>query len=416
MAMTQFTGLTNKPYYGLNYENLVRARAMNLPAEYAYADEEKKRQQGLALQTEELGLQKSYYGSQASLSEKSSELAKKQQMSSNVLGLATTGTGLYGAYKSGKTVEGLQSAIDKLSANQAAPTVQGTVAPPIEQSGIAQTTPPVQPSAPPQIPVDVGPDVGAGVEAAPGVVATPTVPVVEAAPSVIESGTAMTAGEAANVGAGGLTAGESAGLATQSLWGEAAGLGMSSYTLPAMAGYYAGKYGPYREEVGSAMLLGMGGKKEKTTAGGAAAGAAAGAVVGTMIAPGIGSLVGTVVGAVAGALGANCIIVTACYGLDSAEVNITRQYRDKFLTITHLRGYYMLSEKVVPYMIKYPTVKKMIKFCLVNHLLLVGKYALNISDRRPNIVSRTIANKFLALCHYLGTMSTMFVRSNGEVV
>jgi len=73
---------------------------------------------------------------------------------------------------------------------------------------------------------------------------------------------------------------------------------------------------------------------------------------------------------------AGCIIVTACTSPDSEEVNITRAYRDKFLDPVTLRGYYMIADKIVPLMKKWPWFKKLIKKVLVDNLIEYGRWAL----------------------------------------
>jgi len=70
------------------------------------------------------------------------------------------------------------------------------------------------------------------------------------------------------------------------------------------AGAVAGAYGPYRRQTGSVMLLGKGGKRTQTVAGGAAAGAGAGAGVGFMVGGPYGAAVGTVMGALGGGISA----------------------------------------------------------------------------------------------------------------
>lgn len=79
-----------------------------------------------------------------------------------------------------------------------------------------------------------------------------------------------------------------------------------------------------------------------------------------------------------------CIIVTTATDPHSEEVNITRQYRDEFLDPVTLRGYYMIAEKVVPLMKKWPWFKQFIKKHLVDNLVEYGRYALEkakVEDR-----------------------------------
>lgn len=110
-----------------------------------------------------------------------------------------------------------------------------------------------------------------------------------------------------------------------------------------------------------------------------------------------------------------CIIVTACTSPDSEEVNISRRYRDNFLTIAELRGYYMIAEKVVPIIQKYPIVKRIVKNGLVDNLIQYGRYALGVGEY-PSFSSRIITKSFLSLCRSIGNKKDMFIRSNGEAV
>ena len=106
MATTQFTALAKKPYYGLNYDAIVRAKAQSLPSLYAQTDDEATKSATLQLgydqlevEKQDLTNQKGYYDDMARLSGEANNAAKSQQMISNVLGAAGTGVGIYGAYK-----------------------------------------------------------------------------------------------------------------------------------------------------------------------------------------------------------------------------------------------------------------------------------------------------------------------------
>lgn len=110
-----------------------------------------------------------------------------------------------------------------------------------------------------------------------------------------------------------------------------------------------------------------------------------------------------------------CIIVTACTSADSEEVNISREYRDKFLTVAELRGYYMIAEKVVPIIQESHFAKRVMKKILVDNLIEYGRYALGRGDY-PSLISRIITRSFLSLCRNIGSKRDLFVRSNGEVV
>jgi hypothetical protein len=194
---------------------------------------------------------------------------------------------------------------------------------------------------------------------------------------------------------------------------------MAGYGPPAIAGVIGSELGARGGEiVGEA--LGIGGKRERETVGGTLGGAAAGAAVGTMIAPGPGTLVGAGVGAAVGfvtqiAKSVGCIIVTACNGADSAEVDITRRYRDEFMSLEAIRGYYIIAEKVVPVMNESKAIKESIKKELVDRLIEYGKFRLGESDRCSADAER-ISLKFLADCERMGKTVDSYTRMNGEEV
>jgi hypothetical protein len=92
--------------------------------------------------------------------------------------------------------------------------------------------------------------------------------------------------------------------------------------------------------------------------------------------PGEDTLVGKLLNPGAAIYNSICIIVTACTSPNSEEVNITRQYRDKFLDQETLRGYYMIAEKVVPLINKHKWFRSFVKKHLVDNLIEYGRYAL----------------------------------------
>ncbi|MCX5819735.1 MAG: hypothetical protein NT047_07475 [Deltaproteobacteria bacterium] len=110
-----------------------------------------------------------------------------------------------------------------------------------------------------------------------------------------------------------------------------------------------------------------------------------------------------------------CIIVTACTFSNSEEVNISREYRDKFLTPVQLRGYYMIAEKVVPLINRFSIVKRLVKRFLVDNLIAYGKHELQ-KGPPPRTAATTITRGFLALCEHVGNRKPSFVRCNGEIV
>jgi hypothetical protein len=107
-----------------------------------------------------------------------------------------------------------------------------------------------------------------------------------------------------------------------------------------------------------------------------------------------------------------CIIITACTDTHSPEVEIAREYRDRFLTPDQLRGYYMIAEKILPFVTKH---KGFFKKYLVDNLIEYGRYALDKTSDKPSIPSRIITRLFIGLCWTVGQTRKSFVRANGEV-
>ena len=146
-----------------------------------------------------------------------------------------------------------------------------------------------------------------------------------------------------------------------------------------------------------------------TIGGGIAAGAAIGGLPGAVI----GGVIGAAVGGIEEIFG--CIIITACTNRNSYEVNICRQYRDKYMTMEHLRGYYALAEQIVPYLKEHEKARRWTKKHLVDHLVDYIEYRLGFKETRPTIVSYIVFKGFMGLCKTIGLILPQFVRANGEV-
>ena len=221
--------------------------------------------------------------------------------------------------------------------------------------------------------------------------------------------------------------GPGATLDSASLIGGGTETGMLStsgaYAAPLAMGYSApgvvdAIHKDSMENLGHNMSLGLV-RDEKTgkMIGSVATGAAAGASVGSVI-PVIGSVIGGVVGAAGGLVKSifddkgGCIIVTACTDRNSPEVELTREYRDRFLTPEQLRGYYMIAETILPFVNKH---KRLVKLILVDNLIEYGRYALDKTSDRPSIASRIITRTFVCLCKLVGRTRKQFIRANGEV-
>lgn len=113
----------------------------------------------------------------------------------------------------------------------------------------------------------------------------------------------------------------------------------------------------------------------------------------------------------------NCIIVTACCGADSEEVNITREYRDKFMTGEHKKGYYYIADSIVPIMESSPEFKAVVKEKLVDSLIRYGKWKLGYTREHPSELDCAVTKNFLNYCRDIGsTIHGPYVRPNGEEV
>lgn len=110
-----------------------------------------------------------------------------------------------------------------------------------------------------------------------------------------------------------------------------------------------------------------------------------------------------------------CIIVTACSGRTSEEVDITRIFRDMFLDEQTLRGYYIIAERVAPLMHRSQRFKAYIKKVLVDPLIDFGKFSIGMT-RAFNPESIKVAENFLTVCSSTGGMVDAYIRKNGETV
>ena len=169
--------------------------------------------------------------------------------------------------------------------------------------------------------------------------------------------------------------------------------------------------------VGGALRIGFGlatGEEPKKAIS-SGVGTAVGAYIGQAIAPvpGIGAIVGGAIGNFVGNL-FGCIIISAIHGRDSEEVDIARRFRDSFLDLPTLRGYYFLADRVVPLMELDPNFKQHVKQTLVDRLIRFGR-AFFAKKQADNIDTNTTIN-FLTLCRCLGLQMTSYHRLNGEVI
>lgn len=174
-----------------------------------------------------------------------------------------------------------------------------------------------------------------------------------------------------------------------------------AFALPAAAGF------------GASRMIG-GANKETKIGAGFVAGAITGAAYGSVAGP-FGIIGGAIVGGVMGAAGGSCIIVTACTDPHSHEVEISREFRDKYLGPVTLRGYYIIAEKLVPVIKKHGWVKKIVKRVLVDSLVDYGEFMLEKKDTKPRLTSTVITESFLWCCKAAGQSKPVLFR-NMEVL
>jgi hypothetical protein len=112
MGTTQLSAITKRPYYGLDYGAIVKAKAASLPAAYAATEDKEYRQKvldnanaGVAIQQEAINVDKQakedqlkYYSDMTALSNEEAAAAKSNAATSNMLGVAGLGIGAYSAY------------------------------------------------------------------------------------------------------------------------------------------------------------------------------------------------------------------------------------------------------------------------------------------------------------------------------
>jgi hypothetical protein len=239
---------------------------------------------------------------------------------------------------------------------------------------------------------------------------------------------AIPAGEA-GIGVGlGTDAGVGAGLGSSSGVGAGLGAGTTTAGLGAaiMPGIGAGAAAPAvlnmirptaTENIGRTVSFGaIEHEKTKRQVGGTAAGAAAGALAGAAATSwsGPGAIVGAIVGGLSGLASESCIIVTACTDRNSYEVEITRQYRDKYLDHNQIKGYYCLAEKIVPTIVNHEKVRNLVKKHLVDRLVDYGETKLGLKDK-CKLSSRIVSYAFLGLIKTVGFLIPKYTRLNGEV-
>jgi hypothetical protein len=94
--------------------------------------------------------------------------------------------------------------------------------------------------------------------------------------------------------------------------------------------------------------------------------------------------------------------------------SVVRQFRDEHMTLRNKRGYYKVSEVLVPLMRKSKTVKFMTRVLLTDPLVAYGK-AFYKKGSPLGLIFKPVTNFWLSLFDYLGGDHS-FIRENGEVV
>ena len=106
------------------------------------------------------------------------------------------------------------------------------------------------------------------------------------------------------------------------------------------------------------------------------------------------------------------IFLEARYGNGTMDA-VVRRFRDENMTERNRRGYYKVSEVLVPLMRKSKLIKTLVQVTMTSPLVAYGKYHYGIN--RWGVVFRPIKNFWLRVFDYLG-QDHEFVRENGEVV
>ena len=112
--------------------------------------------------------------------------------------------------------------------------------------------------------------------------------------------------------------------------------------------------------------------------------------------------------------GSNCcfIFLEARYG-DGTMDEVVRKFRDENMTERNRRGYYKLSEVLVPMMRRSRWVKVGVRCLMTDPLVSYGKY--HYGENKIGKIFEPVKNFWLSTFDYLGGEHP-FIRENGEVV
>jgi hypothetical protein len=107
------------------------------------------------------------------------------------------------------------------------------------------------------------------------------------------------------------------------------------------------------------------------------------------------------------------IFLEARYGNGSMD-SVVRRFRDEQMTEKNRRGYYKVSEVLVPLMRKYKCVKLMVRVCMTDPLVAYGKA--HYKEGSPlGLIFSPLKNFWFNMFDYLGGEHP-FIRENGEVI
>lgn len=141
-----------------------------------------------------------------------------------------------------------------------------------------------------------------------------------------------------------------------------------------------------------------GGVAGASIGGSIAAGASAGSVVGPY-----GTAIGAGIGAIVGFISTRCMIISACNGPESYEVELSRKYRDRFMSNFELIGYYTIAPPVAALIHRHRPIKRLIKTQLVDRMVDYAEWLFGMKSKMKNpVLSKFVTRSFLNLCRRIG--------------
>tara|TARA_R110002020_G_scaffold68280_3_gene178908 strand:+ start:2609 stop:3880 length:1272 start_codon:yes stop_codon:yes gene_type:complete len=114
-----------------------------------------------------------------------------------------------------------------------------------------------------------------------------------------------------------------------------------------------------------------------------------------------------------------CWIFMAVYGPELDE--IVRRYRDEKMTPRNRRGYYKMSDVIVPLMMRHPWFKSVVRYTICEPLIAYGRWYYRNEVKRPSIwrhigfLWKPVEMFWMATWNVLGG-EVNYVRANGELV